>query len=571
MKPEATTRLAGFVLMILSFGLCFTSETPYQELYAPIDYAVVGQQKCGTSSLWHYMMDHPDITWHGKKKESLYFHTDWPASANCDNRVDNYLLSGGEMRRARNRTLDLRVGDWSATHLSCICCPVVLKTINPKLKIIVLLRDPIQRALSRFLEQRERVKGPLHNETANHTFASFVELDLRTVQECLNTASPYDKERQKPESQQPQQQQLQPNGELQQQQPRRQQQQQGKQQQDEGVHDNSNGLPPPPQLTLTDVLPQHPHHHQESVWQRRRLKQQQQPQHSQLRGLSTATATSVDPFATSGGLSAGNAAAASSTDAIAAAASAAAAAAAAGASTGASGSASSGGGGGGGGSTAISSAAPADVHSSSSSSESSSFAGWGAGMSLARWMEAQCYSRSSVLGWSVYDIFLENYLAHFPAEQLLVLYTEALAVHPLATVRKLESFLGVRPALYNHSLFSTVYNSRGCYTWDCARTRQKQDQPQPRPEQQQPNSRLLSQSQTATQQPGPTTPPGARAAVDQQVPPPHLHHQNQHISLDSHLMSRLRAFYRPHMQRIFYLADAGFIAQPPGFWRTNYG
>jgi hypothetical protein len=33
----------------------------------------------------------------------------------------------------------------------------------------------------------------------------------------------------------------------------------------------------------------------------------------------------------------------------------------------------------------------------------------------------------------------------------------------------------------------------------------------------------------------------------------------------------LRAFYAPHMQQLFGLADQGAIPQPPAAWRALYG
>lgn len=46
------------------------------------------------------------------------------------------------------------------------CCPPlqVLKTLNPSIKIVVMLRDPVKRALSRFIEQQRNQNFPLHPE-----------------------------------------------------------------------------------------------------------------------------------------------------------------------------------------------------------------------------------------------------------------------------------------------------------------------------------------------------------------------------------------------------------------------
>ncbi|GFR42860.1 hypothetical protein Agub_g3851 [Astrephomene gubernaculifera] len=603
--------------IILLLGISFTItpclslsvnfDTPYQELYAPIDYAVVGQQKCGTSSLWNYLREHPDVTWHGGAKESLYFHGDWPGSAFCDNQIEHYLRVGGLMRQLRNRT-DLKVGDWSTSHLSCICCPIIFKTINPKIKIIMLLRDPIQRALSRFLEQKELWNGPYHKQAQNHTFASWINQDMSAVRGCIATASIYDTPNVQQQQQQRHHQRLQRRRLQQKQQLKLQTHRRslhsildgsssGSSSSGSTVIKTESGIT----LTLTPIstttTSAGPFTHaatatvptttdttttttiaaastttttttgssylRGSSSPPTSIPPSQQPSSisstpaalatSSVNPTAPATASAATPLATSSATiwSAGSAAATSSTDAIAAA-----AAQSAAADAGASGvfaSSSSGSG-----SVAASSAASAS--SSAPSASSASFAGWGAGMPLARWMEAQCLSRSNIVGWSAYDIFVENYLAYIPPEQLLVLYTEEFAENPLATVRKVESFLGVQPATYTQKTLSTVFNMRGCYNWNCARHRSALN----------PNS---SSSSSHIQQPhnqaaAAAVEGAAAASLSATSPPPPPDPSIARI--DPQLMARLTAFYRPYVQRLFRLADMGAIPPPPSSWRTTY-
>ncbi|GFR45382.1 hypothetical protein Agub_g6759, partial [Astrephomene gubernaculifera] len=93
----------------------------------------------------------------------------------------------------------------------------------------------------------------------------------------------------------------------------------------------------------------------------------------------------------------------------------------------------------------------------------------------------QCFARSNFLGWSVYDIFLENYLAHFPKEQLLVLYTEQLASAPTAAFRAFEAHLGVREWQYDDDVTSLQYNTRGCYGWTCNTAEESRKRPDSQP------------------------------------------------------------------------------------------
>ena len=47
------------------------------------------------------------------------------------------------------------LGDFTATHFSCPCCPERFHSINPDLKLIVMLREPRSRAESRYREQQK--------------------------------------------------------------------------------------------------------------------------------------------------------------------------------------------------------------------------------------------------------------------------------------------------------------------------------------------------------------------------------------------------------------------------------
>ncbi|GFR45381.1 hypothetical protein Agub_g6758, partial [Astrephomene gubernaculifera] len=185
--------LHAFVLVaLLRFCLCQDgmrlniSLPDYVDLYKPMDYAVIGQQKCGTSTLWNVMTRSPFIKWVSKKKETFYFQG--PAGKTlCDHDVAGYQALVAVQRdtfgnqRVRYRTANgdfvlyevpydqLRVGDWSTSHLSCLCCPLSLKSLNPKMKLIVVLRDPIQRFISRFHEQQSSRSLPYNRMVRDRT------------------------------------------------------------------------------------------------------------------------------------------------------------------------------------------------------------------------------------------------------------------------------------------------------------------------------------------------------------------------------------------------------------------
>ena len=62
---------------------------------------------------------------------------------------------------------------------------------------------------------------------------------------------------------------------------------------------------------------------------------------------------------------------------------------------------------------------------------------------------AQCAARLPFLGFSMYDVLLDRWLADFPASQLCVIFTEELEAEPLTVMRGLEKFLGLPAHAYD--------------------------------------------------------------------------------------------------------------------------
>ncbi|KAG2493573.1 hypothetical protein HYH03_008092 [Edaphochlamys debaryana] len=276
----------------------------------------------------------------------------------CDKHLEPYQREAATWRLRLNRT-DILIGDWSASYFSCICCPPLLKTLNPDIKIIVMLRDPVDRALSRFVEQKRVPNGPFRKQVENSTFAEWAATELVSLRDCISRAE-------------------------------------------------------------------------------------------RFRGPAPAGA--------------------------------------------------------------------------------GPFTGWGAGWTLGEWMEAQCLARSNLLGWSAYSVFLGNWLAHIPPERLLVLYTVDLSADPLAVLRRVEAFLGVRQHTYDPQRLGLVFNARDCYNWRCSKPQKEV---------------------------GPVDKADGAAAGGHEGPFKQAH-------------AELVRFFRPYMQRLFSWADEGKIAQVPPAWRTTY-
>lgn len=100
------------------------------------DFLIIGAQKCGTTNFWWILNQHPDICM-SKNKELHYFlrHTNYPDHDwYRSNFVDDGRVTG------------------ESTPSYCFWPGAIEKihTFNPETKLIMLLRNPVHRAISQY-------------------------------------------------------------------------------------------------------------------------------------------------------------------------------------------------------------------------------------------------------------------------------------------------------------------------------------------------------------------------------------------------------------------------------------
>ena len=124
-----------------------------EEGYRPkVNFMIVGAQKCGTSALWQYLGQHPQVGMSSPKEVQLFsgpeYSSDW-SPQEIDQRYAPWFrhCSDAEVR-----------GEVTPIYLFLPDVAAQLKRYNPGLKLIVLLRDPVERAISNFYMQRARGK-----------------------------------------------------------------------------------------------------------------------------------------------------------------------------------------------------------------------------------------------------------------------------------------------------------------------------------------------------------------------------------------------------------------------------
>ncbi len=121
--------------------------------YRPtVGFMIVGAQKCGTSALWEYLGAHPQVGMSSPKEVQLFsdpdYSSDW-SPQEIDRRYAPWFrhCPDAEVR-----------GEVTPIYLFFPEVAVELKRYNPNLKLIVLLRDPVERAISNYYMQRARHK-----------------------------------------------------------------------------------------------------------------------------------------------------------------------------------------------------------------------------------------------------------------------------------------------------------------------------------------------------------------------------------------------------------------------------
>lgn len=139
------------------------------------DFFIVGAAKAGTTSLYHYLASHPDV-YMSPVKEPHHFATD----INIENlrekvkkalkhqNTEKFITTGmhGTLHRAyiRDRELYLKLfskaekgklkGEASPSNLFSTTAAQEIFNFNPQAKIIIILRNPVERAYSHYLMDR---------------------------------------------------------------------------------------------------------------------------------------------------------------------------------------------------------------------------------------------------------------------------------------------------------------------------------------------------------------------------------------------------------------------------------
>ena len=135
------------------------------------DFLIVGASKSGTSSIYHYLKQHPDIFLSDVQKEGRYFsQMEGNFSGPGDTRVDAEITRNIEQYKTlfQNYNNEKAVGDISPEYLWFHekAIPLIKSVLGTEVKIIIILRSPVERAYSGYLHFKRDKRETLSFEEA---------------------------------------------------------------------------------------------------------------------------------------------------------------------------------------------------------------------------------------------------------------------------------------------------------------------------------------------------------------------------------------------------------------------
>jgi len=113
-----------------------------------VDFFIVGAAKAGTTSLYHYLNEHSDIEMSSQKEPDFFSDTSLHTQMLYygKNRIDTI-----EKYHALFQQENVLRGDASVSYLFYEDVPKKIIKYNPNAKIVIMLRNPIDRAFSHYL------------------------------------------------------------------------------------------------------------------------------------------------------------------------------------------------------------------------------------------------------------------------------------------------------------------------------------------------------------------------------------------------------------------------------------
>ena len=115
-----------------------------------VDFLIAGTQKGGTSALAHFLAAHPEVFLPNGKEAHFFDRSVYPADGSREQVARRYREKFPGTQRGRI------VGDATPIYMYLPAVPERVRLYNPAMKWILLLREPVERAISHYSMSRER-------------------------------------------------------------------------------------------------------------------------------------------------------------------------------------------------------------------------------------------------------------------------------------------------------------------------------------------------------------------------------------------------------------------------------
>src|SRR5262245_23105956 len=113
------------------------------------NFFIAGAPRCGTTSLWAYLRQHPDIFMCAKEPHAFGRDLD----SNGTGRFEEFRELDRYLRLFEKAGAAKRVGDASPFYLYSRSAPAEIKSFDPEAKIIIVLRNPVDMVYSVYQKQ----------------------------------------------------------------------------------------------------------------------------------------------------------------------------------------------------------------------------------------------------------------------------------------------------------------------------------------------------------------------------------------------------------------------------------
>lgn len=117
------------------------------------DFIIIGAQKSGTTSLHHYLSQHPDLVVPNKKEIHFF---DGGINTNVDNFNKGEAWYRSHFPLAQDLNDNQKIFETSPLYIFNPLVPKRIFELVPKIKLIVILRNPTERAISHYFHVKRK-------------------------------------------------------------------------------------------------------------------------------------------------------------------------------------------------------------------------------------------------------------------------------------------------------------------------------------------------------------------------------------------------------------------------------